>query len=80
MHEMHLLHSLKADLLKSAEENKVKKISKIYLRMGEFSEINPEILKFYFEQEGKETLFEGAEILIDPSEMRELTLVSYDCE
>jgi hydrogenase nickel incorporation protein HypA/HybF len=80
MHEMHLLRSLMEDILKHARDADVKKITKVYLRMGEYTEINPEILKFFFAEHSKGTLAEGAEISIESSPTRELRLLSYDCE
>ena len=80
MHEMHLLTDLLNDLLKAGQENKAKKISKVYLRMGSFTEINEEILRHFFSEKAKGTLAEGAEINIEPSQTRELRLLSFDCE
>jgi len=69
-----------ADILKIAKEEKAEKITKIYLRMGEFTEINPEILTYYFDEHGKGTIIEGATINIEKSPERELTLLSFDCD
>ena len=80
MHEMHLLNDLLNDLLKAAKEHNAKKISKVYLKMGSFTEINPEILTHFFKEKAKGTIIEGAEISIEPSETRELRLLSFDCE
>ena len=71
MHEIHLLKDLLADVLKAAEENKAKKVTKVYLRMGEFTEINPEILKHFFAENSKGTMVEGADISIESSQARE---------
>ena len=80
MHEMHLFNDLLTDLLKAAKDNKATNISKVYLRMGTFTEINPEILTRFFKEKSKGTIIEGAEISIEPSETRELRLLSFDCE
>ena len=77
---MHLLKNLLSDVLKAADENRAKKVAKIYLKMGAFTEINPEILKFFFKENAKGTAAEGAEIAIEPSTARELRLLSFDCE
>jgi Zn finger protein HypA/HybF involved in hydrogenase expression len=79
MHEIHLLKDLLDDLLKIGKENQAKKISRIYLRMGSFTEINPEILKHFFAQNAKGTIAENAEISIEESPTRELRLISFDC-
>ena len=80
MHEMHLVKDIFEDLLRLGREQNAKKITKIYLRMGDFTEINEEVLKFFFDEKGKGTLLEGASIQIEKSPTRELRLVSFDCE
>lgn len=80
MHEMHLIKNLIADLFKHSEEQEAKKICKIYLKMGTFTEINEEILRHHIIEQAKGTIAEGAEVSIEPSQMRELRLVSFDCE
>ncbi|MDD4879289.1 MAG: hydrogenase/urease maturation nickel metallochaperone HypA [Candidatus Omnitrophica bacterium] len=68
------------DLLRLGREQNAKKITKVYLKMGDFTEINEDVLKFFFEEKGKGTILEGARIEIEKSPMRELRLVSFDCE
>ncbi|MBN3041007.1 MAG: hydrogenase maturation nickel metallochaperone HypA [Candidatus Omnitrophica bacterium] len=80
MHEMHLVKDLFSDLLKSAKDNQAKKITKVYLKLGDFSEINEEIVRFYFKEKSQGTLAQGAEIDIAKSPNRELRLLSFDCE
>ncbi len=80
MHETHLLKDLLEDLLRHAKEMKVKRIARVYIRMGEFTELNPEILAFYFKEHARGTIAEGAELEIKPSQTREIVLESFDCE
>lgn len=80
MHEMHLITDLLDDILKFAEKDKAKKVTNIYIKMGEFTEINPEILKYYFMNHSKGTIAEGAVVHIEHSDARELRLISFDCE
>lgn len=80
MHEMHLIKDLFADVLKYVGENKVKKVSRVYLKMGEFTEINEEILRHFFNEKSKGTVVEGAEVEIERTSTRELRLVSFDCD
>ena len=80
MHEMHLLRELFDDLLKLAEKQQARKIAKVYLRMGDFTEINEDILRYFFKEQGQGTILENAILQIDKSAARELTLVSFDCE
>jgi hydrogenase nickel incorporation protein HypA/HybF len=80
MHEMHLIKDMFADILRLAAEQEAKKIIKVHLRMGEFTEINEEIVKFFFREKSRGTILENAELTIEKSRTRELTLVSFDCE
>lgn len=80
MHELHLIKDLLADVLRTARENRIKKVTKVYLRMGEFTEIDPEILRYFFRESGRGTVVEGAEIAIESSPARELRLLSFDGE
>ncbi len=78
MHELHLINDLLSDLLKNAEANKVKKITKVIIRLGEFTELNPEIVRHFLKDYSADTAAEGAELVIEPSATRELRLVSYE--
>ncbi len=80
MHEMHLIKDLFKDLLDHATQQKTSKVNKVFLRMGEYTEINEEILRFFFAEQGKGTVLDGAEIVVEKSPARELRLVSFDCE
>jgi Zn finger protein HypA/HybF involved in hydrogenase expression len=80
MHEMHLIKDMFADILRLAAEQGAKKITKVHLRMGEFTEINEEIVKFFFREKSRGTILESAELAIEKSKARELTLLSFDCE
>lgn len=80
MHEIHLLEELFADILKYAQINKLKKVTKIYLRMGEFTEINQEILKFFFKEKAKKTIVQEAKLDIEWSPKHELKLLSLEGE
>jgi Zn finger protein HypA/HybF involved in hydrogenase expression len=80
MHEMHLVKDIFEDLIRIGKEQNTKKITTVYLRMGEFTEINEDVLDFFFREKGKGTLLEGARIRIEKSPARELRLLSFDCE
>ena len=80
MHEMHLVKDIFTDLLKLGAEQKAAKITRIYLRLGTFTEINEEVLRFFFQEHGKGTILDGAVLVIEPSQTRELRLLSFDCE
>ena len=80
MHEMHVIKSLFEDLLKLSKEQNATKVTNVYLKMGEFTEINEEILLFFIKEKSKNTPLEGALVHIEKSPARELRLVSFDCE
>ncbi len=80
MHELHLMQQLLDDLLTMGKKANAKKITKIYLRMGSFTEINPEVLRFFFKEKSKGTILEEAELDIEPGPNRELRLLSFDYE
>jgi len=78
MHEMHLISDLFCDLLQKGEEVAAKKITKVYIRMGTFTEINPETLRYFFKENGKETILAEAKLKIESSSTREFRLLSFD--
>ena len=80
MHELRLLRDLMEDILRHAETLKVKKITKVYVRLGELTEINPEILAHFFREHSKGTVAKDAEVVIKSSPRREIVLESFDCE
>ena len=80
MHEMHVIKDLHQDILARAKDNGVSRVTKVYLRMGEFTEINSDILRFFFESHSKGTPLEGASLEIETSPTRELRLVSFDAD
>jgi hydrogenase nickel incorporation protein HypA/HybF len=80
MHEMHVIKDLFEDLLKLAKENNAQKVTNVYIKMGDFTEINQDILTYFFEQQGKGTVLDGAKVHFEDSNMRELRLISFDCE
>ena len=80
MHEMRVIKDLFEDLVKHARANHAARISKVYLKMGDFTEINEEILRHFFRENSRGTPLEGAELCVERSAARELRLVSFDCE
>lgn len=80
MHELHLLKGLFNDLLSRAKDQQAEKVTKVFLRMGKFTEINEEIVRFFFIENSKGTLVEAAELIIEKSPNREVSLLSFDCE
>ncbi len=80
MHEMHVIKDLHQDILNRTKEHSVSRVTKVYLRMGTFTEINEEILRYFFESHSQGTPLEGAVLEIEKSPTRELRLVSFDAD
>lgn len=80
MHELHVMNRLFQDLLQEAHKQHAVRVTDVYLAMGDFSEINEDILRYFFQEQGKNTLVEGALVHIEKSPVRELRLLSFDCE
>lgn len=80
MHEMHIIKDVFEDVLNRAKENNAVRVTKVNLRMGTFTEINEDILRFFFESNGKGTILEGASLEIEKSPTRELRLVSFEVD
>lgn len=60
MHEMAVVHSVLKLVLDTGEKSNADQILKIRLRMGEYSDVVPEIFREYFDLAAKGTLAEGA--------------------
>ena len=80
MHEMRIVKELFDDLLGHPEVRSSKRVTRINLRMGDFTEIDGEIVRFFFKEHSPGTPLEGAEIVIEKSPTREFTLVSFECD
>jgi len=62
MHELSVVESMTAVVLKHAERNGAKKVAKINLVLGTVSSVMEEPVRFYFEMLSKDTVAEGAEL------------------
>ncbi len=62
MHELSVVESMVAIVLKHAELNRASSVKKINLVLGEVSTIMEEPVRFYFEIISKGTVAEGAEL------------------
>ncbi len=65
MHELQVTESILNIVLKHAEPANVKKIKKIYLNIGELSDLEDEWVQHYFDYLSKDTLAEGAKLVIE---------------
>jgi len=67
MHEFATAQSIVRTVARAAMMNNAKKITAIRLEIGEFTFINPEQLKFVFEIAAKDSIAEGAQLIISKS-------------
>jgi hydrogenase nickel incorporation protein HypA/HybF len=64
MHEMSIVESILAIVLKEAEKNCVHKVNSIKLRMGKLWQIIPDTLQFCYSVATQGTIAEGSEMVI----------------
>lgn len=62
MHEMAVVQSVLNITLDAARKNQAERVTKIRIKMGEFSDVVPQILREYFSIAAQGTLAEGAEL------------------
>ena len=65
MHEVSIVQSLISIVCNKADENNLKKINKISLRIGEFSGVFEDSIRFAYKAISKDTIAEGAELIIE---------------
>ncbi|USD36401.1 MULTISPECIES: hydrogenase maturation nickel metallochaperone HypA [Ferrimonas] len=65
MHEAALTQSLIKVLLTQAERVKANSISRVTVKVGQLKAVEPQSLSFCFEMFAKDTLIEGAQLVID---------------
>lgn len=64
MHEMSIVQSMLGIALRAGEDAGAKRIREIRVKMGEYSDVVPAIMREYFAVAAKGTICEGAEIRI----------------
>ena len=62
MHELSVVESMVAVVLRHAGLNKADKVTRINLVLGEMSTVMEEPVRFYFDMIAKETVAQGAEL------------------
>lgn len=65
MHEVSIINNVIQIALEKAEENKLKNINKITLKIGDFAGVMKDSLMFAFQGASKKTLLENAELVIE---------------
>ena len=80
MHELKFIKTLVDDLVDKAGQLGAKRITRVYLKMGEFTEINPEIVEFYISKESGIDLLKDCKVVVKPLDGHGLVLESFDYE
>ncbi len=70
MHEISLLENVREILQSHAQSQRFTRVKKVTLEIGQLSCVEPEALSFAFDVVMKDTLVEGAELLITISDGR----------
>jgi len=80
MHEHHLVEAILEDILRRVEEEGASRVTRITMRLGGLTELDEETIRHLFADRARGTPCEGAGIVFERSDRRELTLVSIDVE
>ena len=65
MHEMSLVQDVVKIVLKHAEQNEVKKVAGVFLRVGEMRDVIDEWMQRFFDHLSKGTVAEGAVLTVE---------------
>ncbi len=80
MHELRLVREVLEDVIRRGEEEGMRRVTRVYLRVGGLSEVDPGILRHFFTECTLGTILEGAELVIEESATRELRLLGFEGE
>lgn len=80
MHEWHIAEELLDQVCSQAKENRISKITRIQVDLGEDSHITEEALRFCFQLLSEKTIAEEAVLKIRPSAGGFVSLVSFEGE
>ena len=76
MHEWHITEELLEKVCSQAEKNRINKVTKIQVELGEDGHITEDSLRFCFQLLSEKTIAKEAELEIKPSAGNALTLIS----
>lgn len=78
MHELSIADALLDIVQKRASGEGINRVYEINLRIGEFSGVFPDSLRFAFEVLSRDTITEGAHLNIETSSGTELHVISFE--
>jgi len=67
MHEYHIVEGVVKQMLEKAKSSNATRVTRVTLVMGELSGLKDGPVRSYFENLSKDTLLEGAELIIKPA-------------
>ena len=70
MHEYHIVEGVGKQILEKAKTSNAKKITSVTLVLGEFSGLQEESIRIYFDNLAKENILEGAKLIIKPAKSK----------
>jgi len=76
MHEWHITEELLDQVCTQAKENRINKVTKIQVELGEDGDITEDSLRFCFQLLSEKTIAKEAVLEIKPSVGNALTLIS----
>ena len=80
MHETHLINPIVKGISEHAKEQGAKRVSKIRLKIGEFTGIKEDSFRETFKTLAKGTMLEDADLEINFFLASRIEVVSFDCE
>ena len=80
MHEWHITEELLDQVCTQAKENRINKVTKIQVELGEDGHITEDSLRFCFQLLSEKTIAKEAVLEINPSGGNALTLISLEGE
>ena len=66
MHEYHIVEGMVKQILEKAKDSNAKKITSVTLILGEFSGLQEESIRIYFDNLFKDNILEGAKLIVKP--------------
>ncbi|MEA1953853.1 MAG: hydrogenase maturation nickel metallochaperone HypA [Campylobacterota bacterium] len=76
MHEYSILQSLIESCEESAKQNGATKVTKVFVKIGVMSGVEPHLLKEAFETFKEQTICDGCEFVMD---IQKVKIFCYDC-
>ncbi len=80
MHELSIAKSLLDILKEQATCHNIKKATKVRLKIGQFTAVEPSSIRFCFQILSEKTVFEGAVLEIDETLGDDLSIISMEAE